>query len=63
MIGARSHDFQLRFRAFSTLFDDAGGSSEEAYGWSYVVVSSSVREVVEKRGFDGAIVKKKWVSR
>ena len=62
MIGVGSRDFQLRFHAFPALFDDAGGSGEEV-GWrSYVRVFSSVEEVVEKRGFDGAIVKKKWVS-
>ena len=48
--GAGLINFQLRFRAFLALFDDAGRSGEEAGGRSYVVVSSSVREVVEKRG-------------
>ena len=60
--GAGSHDFQLRFRAFSTLFDDAGRSGEEAGERSYVGVSSPIEEVVEKKGFDGTTVKKKWVS-
>ena len=30
--GAGSRDLQLRFRAFLALFDDAGGSGEEADG-------------------------------
>ena len=57
-----SRDFQLRFCAFPTLFDDVGGSGEEAGGRSYIGVSLSVGEVARKRGFDGARIKKKWVS-
>ena len=48
--GAGSRDFQLHFHAFSTLFDDAGGSGEEAGRRSYVEVSSPIGEVAGKRG-------------
>ena len=51
--GARSRDLQLRFRAFLALFDDTGGSGEEAGGRSYVRVPSPVGEVDGKAWFSG----------